>query len=68
MQLAFRNAIPDDLEKISELVRHALMQMDLQGIKQWDEQYPADEDYKKDIERNQLYADTLTMKSRSYSA
>ena len=55
VQLIYRHAMLNDLEKISELVRFAVMQMDRQGIKQWDELYPTSEDFEKDIEKKHLY-------------
>jgi ribosomal protein S18 acetylase RimI-like enzyme len=55
VQLIYRHAVPNDLEKITELVRIAVIQMDWQGINQWDEIYPAGEDFKRDIAKNHLY-------------
>ena len=68
MQLIYRHAMSNDLEKISELVRFAVMQMDRQGIKQWDELYPTSEDFERDIEKNIYMSDKFMMKSPLFSS
>ncbi len=45
----------EDLDEIERLIKDAISLMREQGIEQWDEVYPAREDFAKDIEQGYLY-------------
>ena len=45
----------EDVEEISKMVDSAKVLMPSQGIEQWDEIYPAKEDFEDDIEKKTLY-------------
>ncbi|SFQ23322.1 Ribosomal protein S18 acetylase RimI [Butyrivibrio proteoclasticus] len=45
----------EDVEEISKMVDSAKVLMSSQGIEQWDEIYPAKEDFEDDIEKKTLY-------------
>ena len=49
--LLFRPALPDDLERISPLIRQAQAQMRLRGSRQWQNGYPAAAHITDDIDR-----------------
>ncbi|MCH5262426.1 MAG: GNAT family N-acetyltransferase [Lachnospiraceae bacterium] len=55
MTLQYRKATLDDLEEIYALVSHAVDDLIRKDILQWDEIYPTKEDFRDDINRNQLY-------------
>lgn len=56
MDISYRPAEPEDLDEILRLVGAAINQMTERGIFQWDEIYPAREDFYGDIQRNELHA------------
>lgn len=56
MELEYRAGTKEDLPNICEMVRRAIAQMEQNGIRQWDELYPTEEDFQNDIEKNQLFA------------
>ncbi|NLC19359.1 MAG: GNAT family N-acetyltransferase [Clostridiales bacterium] len=51
----YRPATVEDLDEICCLIRRAIELMEQQGIFQWDELYPAREDFLEDINNNSLY-------------
>ena len=51
----YRLGRPEDVEEISKMVDSAKVLMSSQGIEQWDEIYPAKEDFEDDIEKKTLY-------------
>jgi len=53
--LQYRPGRKEDLDEIFRLVRRAIENMERNGIRQWDEQYPARADLENDIEKNTLY-------------
>lgn len=55
MTLQYRKATLDDLEEIYALVSYAVDDLIRKGILQWDEIYPTKEDFRDDINKNQLY-------------
>ena len=55
MTLQYRKATLDDLEEIYALVSYAVDDLIRKEILQWDEIYPTKEDFRDDINRNQLY-------------
>ena len=55
MKIEYRKALKSDIEAISSLVAAAIAQMERNGIFQWDEFYPAKEDFLSDIENGWLY-------------
>lgn len=55
MTLQYRKATLDDLEAIYALVSYAVDDLIRKEILQWDEIYPTKEDFRDDINRNQLY-------------
>lgn len=55
MEIEYRAATIDDLNKIFQLVCNAIKQMESDNIYQWDNIYPAKEDFENDIKANQLY-------------
>ena len=55
MKLHYRKASVNDLEEIYALVSHAIDEMIEHDILQWDEIYPTKEDFRVDINKNQLY-------------
>lgn len=59
MNLIFRQGILNDLNEIEELVKNAIIQMDSQGIEQWDKIYPVREDFEQDIRNKQLFVGTI---------
>lgn len=54
--MLFRLGTKDDLDEICCLIEKAIKHMKNQGIDQWDELYPAREDFADDIDKNTLYA------------
>ena len=59
MNLIYRKANMNDLDAVCSLVKRAVDNMTESGIYQWDEIYPAREDFLSDIEKNQLYAGSV---------
>ena len=55
MTLQYRKAALSDLEEVYDLVAQAIDTMITNNILQWDELYPTKEDFRKDIDNNQLY-------------
>ena len=56
MNLTYRKADVTDLDAVCDLVGRAVENMTDSGIYQWDELYPTRDDFKNDIENEQLYA------------
>ena len=56
MNITYRKANMSDLDAIHSLSQRAVENMIESGIYQWDELYPTRDDFKADIEKNQLYA------------
>lgn len=54
MDIRYRQAKSADLDGIVLLAGQAVLQMASQGIDQWDELYPAREDFEQDINSSQL--------------
>lgn len=52
----YRLAAESDLDEICSLIKSAITEMDSHGIPQWDEIYPAREDFLNDIKANSLFA------------
>lgn len=52
--MEFRTAVPADLSRVSEIYRAAARFMDEEGIPQWDELYPSEEDLREDILRSEM--------------
>jgi len=50
-----RKAIRKDLPGIMRMTQAVVGKMNNQGSKQWDEHYPAEADYLRDIERDELF-------------
>lgn len=55
MDLYFRKGKEKDLAEISDSAASAILHMENSGIMQWDELYPAAEDFTADIAAGQLY-------------
>ena len=53
--LQYRKATLDDLEEVYSLVVSAIDTMVENNILQWDEFYPTREDFRRDINNDQLY-------------
>ncbi|MDE7198057.1 MAG: GNAT family N-acetyltransferase [Lachnospiraceae bacterium] len=53
--MVFRRAEENDIDAICELVKAAIGSMEKQEIFQWDDIYPAKEDFLNDIRKQQLY-------------
>ncbi len=56
MKLIYKKAKINDLNEIEALVKNAVIEMEHNGIMQWDEMYPVREDFEQDIKNGQLYA------------
>lgn len=54
----FRKATSEDLTEINVLIKDAISNMERQNIHQWDEIYPAAEDFKNDFESKNLFVGT----------
>lgn len=52
--MEFRKASRNDLKAVTAIFQAAVHHMDEQGIPQWDELYPAEEDLKGDILRSEM--------------
>ncbi|WP_432651389.1 GNAT family N-acetyltransferase [Huintestinicola sp.] len=57
--IAYRPAEMSDLSEISGLVSSAILEMERNGIYQWDELYPTPEDLSGDISCGELYVGTV---------
>lgn len=55
MTLKYRKATLNDLEEVCSLVSLAIEAMIANNILQWDELYPTEEDFRDDIDNDQLY-------------
>ena len=55
MKIIYKKAEMTDIDEIFRLVEGAVRQMERCGIEQWDEIYPAKEDFIADIRKNELY-------------
>lgn len=54
MEILYRQAVTGDLDAIEQLAQQAVKEMVSQGIDQWDELYPAREDFEQDIQSGQM--------------
>ena len=54
--IAYRLATENDLDEICALIKAAILEMERQEIFQWDEIYPAREDFLSDIKSKTLFA------------
>ncbi len=59
MTIKYRKAEPNDIEEICSIVHDAVDVMEQNNIFQWDDLYPAQEDYREDIEKSQLYVGSV---------
>ena len=59
MDIIYRPAVFDDIDEISALVSSAVSEMERNGIHQWDDIYPTEEDFSEDISKGELFAGTL---------
>ena len=55
MEISYRVASFDDLDKIIQLVKKSIKHMESENIHQWDSVYPTKEDFSNDISKNELY-------------
>ena len=53
--MVYRLAKKSDIDDVVKLVKAAIVQMEADGIYQWDDIYPAKEDLINDIENKSLY-------------
>jgi ribosomal protein S18 acetylase RimI-like enzyme len=53
--MKIRNAHTQDLNEIMKLISSCVLNMEAQGIHQWDEIYPDEKTIRNDIEKQQLY-------------
>jgi len=53
--MIFRIGNPDDINEIVDLIKNAIKTMESQQIFQWDNLYPAKEDFLSDIEKKTLF-------------
>lgn len=51
----YTKATPNDIEEICNIVHNAIEVMEQHNIFQWDDLYPAKEDFKEDVDKGQLY-------------
>lgn len=59
MLLKYRKATPNDIEEIYSIVRTAIDAMERDNIFQWDDLYPAKEDFQEDGDKSQLYVGSV---------
>lgn len=52
-----RKATENDIEKIMQVVEHAVREMQTYNNIQWDEHYPQRKDFLKDVENGELYVE-----------
>lgn len=50
-----RKAVYEDLKDIMEIIKKTVIEMKAYGNTQWDETYPREEDFKKDMDKGDLY-------------
>ncbi|MDE6387605.1 MAG: GNAT family N-acetyltransferase [Lachnospiraceae bacterium] len=62
MDIRYRMATSEDLQEICDLFDHAVKAMIENKIFQWDEFYPTDKDFRKDIDRKHLYVGVMEEK------
>ena len=55
MDITYRIASQKDIKEIDSLIQSAIVSMNEQNIKQWDEEYPSEEILSDDISKAQLY-------------
>lgn len=63
MEIKYRPAVPEDIEEITALVRAAVAEMERNGINQWDDIYPTEEDFSEDISKGEQYIGTADGKT-----
>lgn len=51
MILKYRKATPNDVEEIYDIVHTAIDAMERDNIFQWDDLYPAKEDFQEDVDK-----------------
>ena len=59
MTVQYRPALPSDLPEIGDLGRAVVKELVRQGIPQWDEVYPTEADFRRDIENGWLSVGTV---------
>ena len=59
MNIDFRMGEMEDLKEIGMLVQQSIAHMIQCNINQWDDLYPSEEDFRIDIEKNQLFVGTI---------
>ena len=59
MVLKYRKATPNDIEEICSIVHTAVSVMERGNIFQWDDLYPAKEDFQEDVDQSQLYVGSV---------
>lgn len=59
MEIQYRIGTIEDIEEICDLFDDAIGTMIRNQIFQWDEVYPTEQDFRKDIERGQLYVGVM---------
>ena len=57
--MVYRLAEESDIDVICKLIKDAICSMEERGIFQWDDIYPAKEDFLSDIQKQQLYVGVL---------
>ncbi|MBO5144912.1 MAG: GNAT family N-acetyltransferase [Lachnospiraceae bacterium] len=55
MNIEYRSACLEDLSEIMSMVKNCIITMERNNIFQWDELYPASEDFAEDIHNDSLY-------------
>ena len=58
MEIKYRAAVPENIEEINALVRAAVAEMERNGIHQWDDIYPTEEDFSENISKGEQYIGT----------
>ncbi|MGN0636908.1 MAG: GNAT family N-acetyltransferase [Huintestinicola sp.] len=58
-EIIFRKACRSDLSEIISLVSSAILEMEKNGIHQWDELYPIPEDFSEDISKGEQFVGTV---------
>jgi ribosomal protein S18 acetylase RimI-like enzyme len=53
--MIFREAVESDLQKVFQIYKKAVRHMNVAGIFQWDDTYPAEDDLRTDIEKGTMY-------------
>lgn len=61
-EIKYRRAEQRDLPEIRGLAASAILEMEKNGIHQWDELYPTSEDFSEDISKGELYVGTVSGK------